>query len=220
MDSFLGTFLYLFPALIMWLIALVARPTAVRTERAIRLWDRLLWGNLPSPAELEELAGQAVTIVAGACETALTRAHVPVSYGANARQVKDVLNEFDALLNDWQLRLLRCDGKPPAEPLPIVRLRLPSLRLVGHIERLAHFVPVDRYQAPMYIHMAALRRALRTTARELKRAASLSPERLPDRLADIHADLALVLRDCVTSHATLWTRFVAWRDTLQQPNVA
>jgi hypothetical protein len=220
MNSDLVTFLYMFSALLMWLISLIARPSVMRNQQAMRLWDRLIWGSLPSPAELEELAGHAVTIVAEARETALTRAHVPVSYGTSVRRVRDLLNEFDALLNDWQLRLLRCDGKPPAEPLPVVRLRLSSLRLVGHVERLAHFMPVDRYRAPMYIHMATLRRALKTTARELKWAASCPPELLPGRLADIQADLALVLRDCVTSHATLWTRFVAWRDTLQRPNVA
>lgn len=207
-------------SLLLLVTMLLAHWTQEENERAIWLYDRLVWGTLPTPEELEQLAGHAAALVVQARSDAGVRAHRPVGFDAARREFGVRLAELDALLGDWQLRLLRCDGQPPAEPLPSVQLRLPSLRLLALGERLAHTLPVHPQHSPMYLHVRALRRGLRLAERAFVRAGRARPEDLPRRLDVVLADLRVLLDDAVASHRTLWKPFTEWRDTLPRPHGA
>lgn len=203
----------------------LTRPRLMDIGRAIRLQDRLLWGPLPTPEELGQLAGRAVELVIETRDAARTRTHPPGSFVAAVDELRTRLVELETLLDHWQLRLLRCEDRPhlespPAKALPAVRWRLPVLRLVACRELVARALPVDRCHTPMYVHLGALRRGLRTAGRAFAGARRKPPERLSQRLDDILADLQVLLRDSVETHRVLWGPFVEWRQTLPRPDGA
>lgn len=210
--------------------------------RALALWDRLLWGPLPSPDELRQLAGGTVALLDAARVEAARVAHVPVSLAHTLQEVNTRLAQVEGYLADWRMRLLRCEVPPPVPHLATPRLRMRRLRILGSIERLLcgvfrlplgtsllvwserdrRWMAVSRTEAhtATEIHVAVLRTALWLARRAVTAAPGEPPEHLPARIEAMRADIEVLLRDCVETHTELLRSFAGWRDSLPQPGGA
>lgn len=210
--------------------------------RALALWDRLLWGPMPSPDELNRLVGGAVELLDTAREDAARVAHVPVTLARTLQDVNLCLVQIEGYLGDWRLRLLRCAAPPSVPHLATPRLRMRRIRFLGPIEyglravlrlplgtsilvwseKRQVWTTVTRSEAlpGTEIHIAFLRAALRLARHALDTAPHVAPEHLPARIDAVRNDIEVLLRDCVETHTQLWRAFTRWRDALDEPGGA
>lgn len=182
----------------------------------LRTWHRLLTGDPPSAEELSELLGPAVELVRVAAREAAGESAAPAT-GPLSAVVSEAEGRSRPVLEafvSWTVGLIQIDAPSlAARRLPVAELRLRRLKLLARAEpSLAVIGRLFRHRPST--HLTTLRWALRVLLGALHQAERAEPARRARLLADIAADLALVVHDCIESHALARESFLRWRAAL------
>lgn len=185
-------------ASILWLLYL--KVSGASDSAVWRVWSRVLAGPIPTPDDVQELLGPAMELVVRAADP---------DDPLDAAQAK--VDATRRLFDDWAKRLNFVRPDEPLPRVPAARLRMRPLRLLAHCEALSARLPQLDRALPWFRRVNTLRRSLGLLGRALHRARRLPPEARRRRLAEIHADLDVLVRNCVETHALLSTAFVRWQ---------